>query len=141
MQVSNREMRLPYYALGNRGGRRAKTQSRSILLRHVIEPNNDGKNMLPEIAEFIEYEIQYSMYYIEYPEDVPNGIWKDGAGERHYISEMGLDHLKASVQMVERDIKRLSQSGRPDDVIDVLMPKAKAVLTQLKVEFNRKAHV
>jgi hypothetical protein len=99
------------------------------------------KSLDPEIVEVIECEIKHSMYYVEYPTDVPNGIWKDGAGELHYMSDMGLDHLKASVRMVERDIKRLEQSDRPEEVIDVLMPKAKSVLAQLKAEFNRKARL
>lgn len=79
------------------------------------------------------------MYYIEYPDDVPDGIWKDRAGELHYICDMGLDHLKASVKIVERDIKRLD--GRPKAMIDVLLPKANAKLNELKSAFNLKAHL
>lgn len=95
----------------------------------------------PEIVEYIEYEIKFSMYYLEYPDDIPAGIWKDGAGERHYMREMGLDHLKASVNLVERDIKRLERSGRPEAVLNALMPKAQSVLEHLKSEFRRKAHI
>lgn len=97
--------------------------------------------MHPETVELIQSEIEHSMYYVEYPGDVPSGAWKDGAGKFNYISDMGLDHLKASVRMVERDIKRLQQSDRPEAVINVLVPKAKAVLSQLEAEFNRKAHL
>jgi hypothetical protein len=97
--------------------------------------------MTPEILEAIQFEIKYSMYYIAYPDSVPSGIWKDGAGKYNYIEDMGLDHLKASVHMVERDIKRLERSDRPTPVIDVLMPQARAVLAQLKAEFARKARL
>lgn len=95
----------------------------------------------PEIVELIRYEIKYSMYYLEYPDDLPAGIWKDGAGELKYMREMGLDHLKASVGLVERDIKLLERSGRPAEVLDVLLPKARWVLEHLKAEFKRKAHL
>jgi hypothetical protein len=82
-----------------------------------------------EIVELIECEIKYPMYYIEYPEDVPQGIWKDGAGKYHYISDMGLDHLKASARLVERDIQRLEQSGRAMRsavrIADASMPTAR----------------
>jgi hypothetical protein len=99
------------------------------------------KNLSPEIVELIQFEIKYSMYYVEFPDDVPNGIWKDGAGELHYMSDMGLDHLKASIRMVERDIKRLGQSDRPEEVIKVLSPKATSVLARLKTEFSKKAQL
>lgn len=99
------------------------------------------ENIHPEIVELIQSEIKHSMYFVEYPADVPTGMWKDGAGNYKYISDMGLDHLKASVHMVEREIKRLERSDRPEVVIDVLVPKAHAVLAQLKAEFNRKAHL
>ncbi|WP_305825171.1 hypothetical protein [Massilia brevitalea] len=52
-----------------------------------------------------------------------------------------MDHLKASIRMVERDIKRLEQSHLPEEVIDVLAPKAASVLGQLKTEFNKKTQL
>lgn len=99
------------------------------------------KKLDPEIVELIELEIKHSMYYVEFLDDVPNGIWKDGAGALHYMSEMGLDHLKASIRMVERDIKRLEQSHLPEEVIRVLTPKAASVLARLKSEFDRKTQL
>lgn len=99
------------------------------------------KNLDPEIVMLIQSEIKHSTYYIEFPDDVPNGLWKDGAGALHYMSEMSLDHLKASIRMVERDIKRLEQSHLPVDVIKVLAPKAAGVLARLKTEFSKKTQL
>jgi hypothetical protein len=96
---------------------------------------------LAEIEELIQIEIKHPMYYVGYPKDVPSGIWKDGVGKYNYICDMGLDHLKASIHKVERDIKRLEQSGRPNEVLDALMPKARLVLIQLKDEFKLKARL
>lgn len=99
------------------------------------------KDFDPEIVELIQLEIKHSMYYVEFPNDVPNGLWKDGAGKLNYMSDMGLDHLKVSIRMVERDIKRLEQSHLPEEVINVLAPKAASVLGRLKTEFNKKAQL
>jgi len=99
------------------------------------------KNLSPEIVELIQQEIKHPMYYVDFPDDIPNGIWKDGAGKFHYMSDMGLDHLKASIRMVERDIKRLEQSLLPEEVIAVLAPKAAGVLGQLKSEFRKRAQL
>lgn len=99
------------------------------------------KSLDQEIVELILSEIKHSMYYVEFPDDVPYGLWKDGAGELHYVSEMGLDHLKASIRMVERDIKRLKQSHLPEEVIDVLAPKAASVLGRLRSEFEKKTQL
>lgn len=98
-------------------------------------------NLPHEIEELIAVEIRNPMYYLGYPDDVPYGLWKDGGGELHYICDMGLDHLKASIQRVERDIARLERSGRPEMVIETLMPKAKSLLAELKDEFKRKARL
>ncbi len=95
------------------------------------------ENLSPEIVELIQQEIKHPMYYVEFPDDIPNGIWKDGAGKLHYMSDMGLDHLKASIRMVERDIKRLEQSHLPEEVVAVLAPKAAGVLGALKTEFSK----
>jgi hypothetical protein len=99
------------------------------------------KNLDQEIIDLIQSEIKHSMYYVEFPDDVPNGLWKDGAGKLHYVSEMGLDHLKASIRMVERDIRRLEQSHLPEEVIRVLAPKAAGVLGRLKIEFSKKTQL
>jgi len=47
------------------------------------------------------------MHYVGYPKDVRRGMWRDAAGDRQYISDMGLEHLKASVRKVEHDIANL----------------------------------
>lgn len=96
------------------------------------------KNLDQEIIDLIQSEIKHSMYYVEFPDDVPTGLWKDGAGKLHYVSEMGLDHLKASIRMVERDIERLEKSHLPEDVVNALAPKAAGILARLKMEFSKK---
>jgi len=99
------------------------------------------KNLDPEIVELIRGEIKHPMYYIGFPDDVPNGVWKDGAGKRHYMSNMSMDHLKASIYMVEANLRRLDQSHLPEEVIEVLAPKAASVLGRLKTEFIKKTQL
>lgn len=94
-----------------------------------------------EIVELIEFEIEHSMHYVGYPNDVHRGMWRNAAGERQYISDMVLEHLKASVRKVERDIADLERSGRPVEVVNILVPKAKSVLAELKEEFTKQAHL
>lgn len=95
-------------------------------------------NVSAEIEEIIRFEIKNAMYYVEYPDDVQNGLWKNGKGDLLYINEMGLDHLKSSIMMIKRDIKRLGGAGRPAEVTNILIPKAQHVLAQLEAAFNRK---
>lgn len=94
--------------------------------------------MHPEHLDLIKWDIKDMMYYIEYPDDVPPGCWKNGAGELTYICDLGIEHLQNCIKRVERDIKHLKQSNRPEPVIDALLPRAKEVLRQLKEEYERK---
>lgn len=98
-------------------------------------------NLDEETVELIEFEIEHSMHYVGFPKDVHKGMWRNAAGERQYICDMPLEHMKASVRKVENDIARLERSGRPAEVINVLTPKAKGVLAELKEEFTRRARL
>jgi hypothetical protein len=91
--------------------------------------------------KILEFELRDRFYYVEYPDPIPVQFWKDRLGELHFISEMGLDHLKASVKLVERDIAYLEDSGRNSVVIAAILPHAQEKLSRLKDEFRRKAQI
>ncbi|TCT19709.1 hypothetical protein [Thiobaca trueperi] len=88
----------------------------------------------------IKCEIRLNFHYVNYPENISAGLWRDGAGKIHFMDDMGLDHLKASIRKVERDIARLYRSDREQEVIDALIPLAEQKLSELKDEFKLKAN-
>ena len=95
--------------------------------------------MTEEHEELVRVETRTRFYYVRYPDPLPPTFWQDRLGELHYISDMGLDHLKNTIQLVERDLRYLEDSRRPRDVIAAIMPPAKEILANLRAEFKRKA--
>ena len=57
---------------------------------------NDALPRLPPALE-------QRFYYLEYPNPVPSGFWKDGNGKYVPMELMGLGHLKASIQRILND--------------------------------------
>ena len=86
----------------------------------------------------IQSGIKNPFYYIDFPDNVSPGWWKDGAGEWKHMSDMGLDHLKACTKKVESDIAYWERSGRPAEVITAIVPLARQKLKELKDAFGRK---
>ena len=95
--------------------------------------------MTEEHEELVRVEIRTRFYYVRYPDPVPLTFWQDRTGELRYISDMGLDHLKNAIQLVERDLRYLRDSRRPKDVIAAIGPVAEEILTTLREDFRRKA--
>ncbi len=94
--------------------------------------------MTEQQLEILQVELKTRFYYVEYPVPVPATFWKDRLGELHFVSDMGLDHLKASIKLVQRDIEYLEDSGRNPAVIAVILPDAQQKLATLKEEFLKK---
>jgi hypothetical protein len=94
-----------------------------------------------EHEELVRGEIRARFYYVRYPDPLPPTFWEDRVGELLYISDMGLDHLKSTIQLVEKDLRYLKESHRPKDVIAAIQPVAEAVLQNLRQEFKRKAAI
>ena len=95
------------------------------------------------IEENIAFEIEHRFYYIEYPDGVGENLWKDREGNILFIDDMGLDHLKASIRLIEKNITAFNKhwegfSNGPE-VIKELLPLAKAKLNELKVVLIKKA--
>lgn len=88
----------------------------------------------------INYEIRVNFHYVNYPENISVGLWRNGAGEIQFMDDMGLDHLKASIRKLQNDIARLSRSGREPEVIDALVPLAEQKLSELKNAFQLKVN-
>jgi len=86
----------------------------------------------------LNFEIKNNLYFIEYPDNVTEGWWKDGEGKLHRVSSMGLDHLKACIKTVEKGINHLKDSGRDAEIIEALMPLAQQKLLELKETFQIK---
>ena len=98
------------------------------------------KNELtPDQLDIIASEIKHPFYYVEYPENVSENWWKDGDGEWKHMSDMELDHIKACVSKIEKDIAYLERSGRNPKVINAIIPLAQQKLAELKKAFYSKA--
>jgi len=95
------------------------------------------------LKENIDHEIGTRFYYIEYPRGTPERFWKDGDGELVFIPDMGLDHLKACIRRIEKDIEAFSKhwagfSNGPA-VQRKLLPLVEAKLDELRKAFTKKA--
>ena len=60
--------------------------------------------------ETIHFWIKNTFYYVEYPDPVQEYWWKDREGKWKFMEDMGLDHLKASAKLIERDMKTFKAS-------------------------------
>jgi hypothetical protein len=100
--------------------------------------------MTNEVMERIAFEVSTRFYYIEYPDGVPLYIWKDGNGEHKYIEKMGLDHLKASINTVQKDKKAFLKSYSKDlngpAIIEAIIPLIDKKLSELQEVLKRKAN-
>lgn len=91
----------------------------------------------------IEHEIGTRFYYIEYPDDTKEKFWKNGNGELLFIPDMGLDHIKACIYRIKKDIDAFNThwsgfSNGPPIQIE-LLPLVEAKLAELQKAFNKKA--
>lgn len=73
-----------------------------------------------EQKERLDFWIKTTFYYVEYPDPVQEYWWKDREGNWKFMKEMGLDHLKASAKLIERDVRNFKQShSKKEKHIDV----------------------
>lgn len=86
----------------------------------------------------VQHVIEMQMYYIGYPENISIGLWKDGAGDRKYIDDMGFEHLQMSIRRIEKDIDHLERSGRQEAVINTLVPLARHKKDELQKALDAK---
>ena len=96
--------------------------------------NNDQMDLL-------EWELKHTFYYVDYPQNIPEEVWKDGNGKLHHMSVMGLDHLSSSIKLLERDIKYLKESGRHPEIVDILLSLAHQKLSELKEQFQKNTKI
>lgn len=94
--------------------------------------------MTEEELDLLEFDIQHAYYYIGYPNNIRYNYWRDGAGELKHMPEMGLDHLKACIKKLEKDLRELNHSGRPSAVIAEIRSRATEKLSELKAAFQKK---
>lgn len=99
--------------------------------------------MTNEFLLRIEHELECRFYYLNYPKPVPPGFWKDGDGNFVEIESMGLDHLKASINLLKRDRKAFAKAYtgalNEGEVVGALMPLLDAKLGELEVMLRNKA--
>lgn len=88
------------------------------------------------IEENIKYEIKHRFYFIEYPDGIGENLWKDRNGNIHVIDDMGLDHLKASICLIEKNItafnKHWERFSNGHEVKEALLPHVESKLNELK---------
>lgn len=58
-----------------------------------------------EVEDRIQSWIKRKYYYVRYPDSVDEYWWQDREGDWHRMHDMSLDHLKASANLIERDLK------------------------------------
>jgi len=107
-----------------------------------------GVDNVSEATEsIVQFELEHRFYYlfIEWPDNpVPPHLWRDREEELHFMSAMGLDHLKASIRRVEKDLKEFLQQrgGRGhEEAVSILEPAASTKLKELKSAFREKAQI
>ena len=61
-------------------------------------------------VERIEFWIKTTFYYVGYPEHIDEYWWVDREGKWMSMDNMQLDHLKASANLIKRDVKQFMNS-------------------------------
>ena len=96
----------------------------------------------------VQFELENRFYYlfIKWPNNpVPSSMWRDREENLHFLSAMTLDHLKASIRLVEKDLREFIQlRGHPrreTEVVSVLAPVARAKLAEMKAAFREMADI
>lgn len=91
----------------------------------------------------INFSIKNIFYYVEYPDSAQEYFWKDRNGDFNFMEDMELDHLKASVALIARDIKNFKSSHEKDKNYNVykkyLLIPAEQKQLELKEIFKQKA--
>ncbi|OQB43364.1 MAG: hypothetical protein BWY09_00206 [Candidatus Hydrogenedentes bacterium ADurb.Bin179] len=99
--------------------------------------------MKKEFLSRIEFELEHRFYYLNYPEPVSAGYWKDGNGKFVPIDSMGLDHLKASINLLKKDRKAFAKAYagalNEKEVVGALMPLLDAKIEELAAMLKKKA--
>lgn len=93
--------------------------------------------------ERLDFWIKTSFYFIKYPEPCPEGFWIDREDKYVPIYNMSLDHLKASIKLIERELnsfsKYMSKSGENMIVYEEFIVKpAKVKKIELETVFREK---
>ena len=98
-----------------------------------------------KLKERIAFELENRFYYIGYPANVPEFLWKDGEGKYRNMHTMGLDHLKASIRRIQKDRKAFWEmlelyKGDPigPELVKALLPLVDEKLKQLQEVFKEK---
>jgi len=98
--------------------------------------------MTDQIRERIAFEIKHRFYYIDYPNGVPQYLWKDGNGDYKDMESMGLDHLKASIKRLKKDKASFLEAYRLDmngpALTEALIPLVDNKLNELQEAFDMK---
>jgi len=96
------------------------------------------------IKERIDYYIENKFYYIKYPDGVDEGFWNDRNGKYVPISDMGFDHLRACIRLIEKDIRWYDNEKLKDvthnSVREAIIPLAEIKLAELKEKFKYQAN-
>lgn len=108
---------------------------------HYYDGGDDKGEKMTTKEAVLSLIKNYGFYYIEYPDNVKEDIWKDGNGDLQYMQSMELDHLKACIRTVEKSISYLKESHQKIEVTDIVKPFAEEKLNQLKNAFQRKINI
>lgn len=95
------------------------------------------------LEDRIEFFIKHRFYYLEYPDGVTEGFWKDGDANYVHMRDMSMDHLRACIRLIEKDMEVYDNNKAKDmahlPVSEALFPLAEKKLQELKEEFKTKA--
>lgn len=95
------------------------------------------------IQENLDDEIENRFYYVDHDDSSGKFWWKDRLGKNHFMNDMGLDHLRASISLVKRDIENFvahwEKFSNGPEVSKVLLPLAKSKLKELKEVYVEKS--
>lgn len=91
--------------------------------------------------ETITQKIKSTFYYLEYPSNVPESLWKDGNGDKIHMSDLSLGRIQSCIKMVQADITKIRRSMHQQQVIDAIIPLAEQKLGELENAFRSKVGI
>ena len=100
---------------------------------------NPGTDMAHNTFPPLPPGLKLRFYYLEYPVPVPSGYWKGADGKYVPMESMGLDHLKASINIICKDQRAFHNSPYSEGKYDFLLPLIDAKLNELQATLTKKA--
>jgi hypothetical protein len=110
----------------------------------ALQLKGENMSISKQLEERIAFYIERLFCYLEYPDGVTEGFWKDANGSYISIEDMDMDYLKNCIRRIEKNLEQYDSQKIKDQnhqlIRGILFPLAEKKLIELRAEFQRQAN-